>query len=100
MKKRTIGYIRESIPDFEVPPYEGERYEAMVPDTLDIAERARLAIRGLTGPTDPEADHELYLETQLLERPAHHDPRLLRPRAEEIRGTAPTASDRLGVRLE
>lgn len=31
-----------------------------MPDTLDIAERAKLAINGLTGPTDPEADYELY----------------------------------------
>ena len=26
----TIGYIREEIPRFEVPTYEGERYEALV----------------------------------------------------------------------
>ena len=53
----TIGYIREEIPDFDVPAYEGERYEALVPDTLDLQERAALAVNTLTGPTDPLADH-------------------------------------------
>ena len=35
-----------------VPP--GASYEATVPDTLDLAERARLALRSLTGTLDPE----------------------------------------------
>ena len=56
----TIGYIREEIPRFDVPAYEGERYEALAPDTLDLQERAALAVNGLTGPTDPEADYEVY----------------------------------------
>lgn len=55
-----IGYINNKIPEFELPAYEGERYEAMVPDTLDIAERARLAVHGLTEPTNPLADYEVY----------------------------------------
>ena len=42
-----IGYIREEIPEFEVCAYEGERYEVLVPDTLDLQERAALAINGL-----------------------------------------------------
>ena len=55
-----IGYIREEVPEFAVPAYEGERYEALVPDTLDLQERAALAVNGLTGPTDPLADYEMY----------------------------------------
>lgn len=55
-----IGYIRREIPRFEVPAYKGERYEAIVPDTLDIQERAALAVHGLTAPTDPDADYEIY----------------------------------------
>ena len=35
-----IGYISPQIPECEMPPFRGERYEAMVPDTLDLAERA------------------------------------------------------------
>jgi len=32
----------------------GERYQATVPDTLDLAERAALGVNGLTGSIDPE----------------------------------------------
>lgn len=32
-----IGYIRQDIPKVELPPYRGQRYEATVPDTLDLA---------------------------------------------------------------
>ena len=39
---------------------EGQRYEAVVPDTLDLAERARIAINGLGGSLDPGGIHEMY----------------------------------------
>ena len=55
-----IGYVTQDAPQFETHSYEGERYEAMVPDTLDLEERARLAIHAMTEPTDPLADHEPY----------------------------------------
>lgn len=55
-----IGYINLDIPEFELPRYEGERYEALVPDTLDLQERARLALHALTEVTDPLADYEPY----------------------------------------
>ena len=55
-----IGYIRGDIPEFEVRAYDGVRHEARIPDTLDLQERARLAVNGLTGPTDPLADYEMY----------------------------------------
>jgi hypothetical protein len=55
-----VGYIRSDIPEFDLPPHRGQRYEALVPDTLDLAERARLAIHGMTEPTDPQADYEVY----------------------------------------
>ena len=57
-----IGYIRPQIPDFEVPPYLGERYEALAPDTLDLQERAELGINALTRATDPLADYEQYFD--------------------------------------
>ena len=38
----------------------GENYEADVPDTLDLASRARIAINGLTRSVDPEHDYEHY----------------------------------------
>jgi hypothetical protein len=55
-----IGYINPKIPEFELRPHHGDRYEAMVPDTFDLAERARLAVNALTAPTDELADFEVY----------------------------------------
>ena len=31
-----------------------------MPDTLDLQERAALAVHDLTAPTDPAADYEIY----------------------------------------
>ena len=64
-----IGYIRQNIPPFEIPSYEGERYDDLIPDTLDVAEMAKLAIHGLTGPTDPESDYELYFLVNFVRNP-------------------------------
>ena len=60
LKETGIKYIREEIPDFTLPEYKGKSYEAMVPDTLDIQERALLGINGTTSPTDPDRDYEIY----------------------------------------
>ena len=64
-----IGYISESIPGFEVTAYGGRRYESLVPDTLDLQDRAALAVNGLTGPTDPLADYEMYMWVHLKYNP-------------------------------
>ena len=74
-KGDPIGYIRDEIPEFEVPSYDGEWYEVMVPDTLDLQERAALAVNGTTEPTDPEADYEIYWWVNLKSKPANmrHD---------------------------
>lgn len=55
-----IGYIKPQIPEFQLPAYKGKRYEATVPDTLDLQERARLAIHAMTETTDSLADYEPY----------------------------------------
>ena len=55
-----IGYIQTEIPEFAVPPFDGERYEALVPDTLDLAEHARWAIHAMTENPNPAADYEPY----------------------------------------
>ena len=39
--------------ELEEQKYRGERYEAVVPDTLDLAERARLAVQGNARTYDP-----------------------------------------------
>ena len=64
-----IQYLRRRIPSFEVPPYQGQRYRDMVPDTLDIQERIGLAVNGLTGPTDPELDHLMYFKVDFRAHP-------------------------------
>src|SRR5689334_7467338 len=58
--KHNIQYVREKVPEFEIAPYRGERYQDSVPDTLDIAELSKLAIHALTSITDPEADDEIF----------------------------------------
>ena len=70
-----IGYIRQDIPDFDVPAYEGERYSALVPDTLDLQQRAEWSVSGLTGITDPDADYEVYFRVRCNQSPAmmQHD---------------------------
>ena len=40
-----IVYVNPKAPAVELPKYAGDYYEATVPDTLDIAERARLSVR-------------------------------------------------------
>jgi hypothetical protein len=68
-KGDPIGYLQQEIPSFELPPNAGTRYDAMVPDTLDLQERASLAVNGLTGPTDPDADYEIYWKVHFNHNP-------------------------------
>ncbi len=65
----VIRYIRDSAPEFQIPPYRGERYEDTVPDTLDIAERAKLGVHILTAITDPRAGYEIYWSANFLRNP-------------------------------
>ena len=51
------------------PVYEGERYEAEVPDTLDLAERASLAISSLTQLLNPQMDFVGYHRLRLYANP-------------------------------
>ena len=57
---RSIKYINDVTPDVVLPSYSGQSYEKLVPDTLDLQDMATLAINGLTEPTDPAADYEIY----------------------------------------
>src|SRR5262249_6603798 len=65
-----IGYRRKTIPEFNIPTYQGDRYEALVPDTLDLAVRARWALNALTETTDPKADCEIYGGVLYYKNPA------------------------------
>ncbi len=64
-----IGYVQSDFPEFEMPAYKGQRYETLSPDTLDLAERARLAIHGMTEAGDPDADYEPYMQVWFDRRP-------------------------------
>ncbi len=75
-KGDPIEYIRGEIPTFDMPQYTGRRYTSMVPDTLDLQQRASLAVNGLTSPTDPDADYEIYWTVNFNHNPpmmAHDD---------------------------
>jgi hypothetical protein len=55
--------------------YPGTRYQALVPDTLDLADRARLAINGIGGSIDPKLDYTEYFHIWLTWRQpymSHH----------------------------
>lgn len=47
----------------------GEHYEMEVPDTLDLASRARFAINGLTRAVDAEHDYEHYFLILFMKNP-------------------------------
>ena len=53
-----------SMPDFSAP-------SALMPDTLDLTERAALGINGLLGTTDPARDYEPYFLSFLASKPAY-----------------------------
>lgn len=63
------NFIRQRIPSFKIPPYRGKHYDAFVPDTLDIQDRIRLAVNGLTGPTDPDKDYLMYFRANFRSNP-------------------------------
>lgn len=64
-----IGYIRADHPPFTRPSLHGVRYDALVPDTLDLQERARLTMHAMTEATDPLADYEVYWTVDLRSNP-------------------------------
>ena len=39
-----IRHLNPDVPDYDPPKYRGKRYSALVPYTLDLAERARLSV--------------------------------------------------------
>ncbi len=53
-------YINSEVPDFKQPAFKGEYYEAVVPATLDLAERARLAINMMTESANPNCEYLPY----------------------------------------
>ncbi len=66
---KKAKHADKSIPEIPLPHFEGERYEAEVPDTLDLAERAELAIHAITRMVDPNRDYALYATARFNRRP-------------------------------
>src|SRR5690348_5089873 len=64
-----IEYVNPSAPAVEVPDYTGEYFEAVVPATLDLAERARLAAHAMTSMTNPNLDYEMYFPVAHMSQP-------------------------------
>ena len=55
-----------TIPDsLSPPPLDGDRYKADVPDTLDLADRAELAINAVTGAIKTDLDYEFTWRVSL-----------------------------------
>jgi len=50
-------------------PVPGTWYEATVPDTLDLAERAEISLKVLTGALDPGANYEIYFYVRFRAKP-------------------------------
>lgn len=59
-REPIFDYIRPDIPAVTLPAYKGDRYEAVVPDTLDLQEMAARTVHGLTSCVDTQADYEIY----------------------------------------
>lgn len=64
-----VRYIRKDVPHFKIPSYRGHSYADTVPDTLDIAERAKLGVHALTSITDPAVDYEIYWSCNFFRNP-------------------------------
>ncbi len=69
--KPGSDYINPAAPEVKIPEYKGQRYTAYVPDTIDIAQSAKLAIRGMTSPVDRNRDFALYWEAHYFNNPGH-----------------------------
>ena len=62
---------RKLVSAHALPAYQGERYQAEVPDTLDLAERAALALNGIGGTIDPDGDYQMWIEICLGTNPPY-----------------------------
>ena len=56
-------------PSIEDSHNQGDSYEVHIPDTLDLADRADLAINAMTRMLDPERQYELYMTTDIFQQP-------------------------------
>ena len=64
-----MAYFDKSLMEIGVPFYEGKRETAEVPDTLDLVQRAALAINCMTRVVDPDKDYQVYFNSQFARKP-------------------------------
>jgi len=57
---RSVQYVRQNVPEVAESLPRGQRYQAQVPDTLDLAARMELSINAITECVDRDADFEAY----------------------------------------
>lgn len=69
--ERELGYVDAAVAEAELPAphFPGERYEAEVPDTLDLTEHAKYAINAYTRMTDPAMDYRFIGNANFVHRP-------------------------------
>ena len=75
LKTSEIVYAQPEIPPLPERRPRGRTYTDSVPATLDLADRARLAVNGMTEPTDAEADYRVYWKVSFRANPPvmYHD---------------------------
>ncbi len=73
LKKSIIGVLATALFWLlsAADPSAQEYYEATVPDTLDLADKAELALNGLLGTLDPDLGYENYFNAWLDVHPAY-----------------------------
>ena len=69
--ERELDYVDESVAEAELPAahFAGERYEAEVPDTLDLTDNARFAINAYTRMLDPAMDYQFFGNANFVRKP-------------------------------
>ena len=70
-ERRPAVLVTERVAEMPVVTGKEERHQATVPDTLDLAERAALAVNALTGSLDPNRGYESAHCASMHARPAH-----------------------------
>ena len=66
---KKAKHADKNLPEIPLPRFEGERYEANVPDTLNLAERAELALQAITRMVEPKRDYAIYAHAFFNRRP-------------------------------
>ena len=69
--ERQLGYVDQSVAEAQLPDphFAGERYDAEVPDTLDLTDHARFAINAYTRMLDPAMDYKFIGNANFVHRP-------------------------------